>query len=666
MYPAVFPHSGNKMRNAEKKFYNACKDQLGDDWTVLYDIKYFGHRHQGKERGDIDFLLVNTQLGIFCVEVKGGQEIFITDGEWFSVPHGRSQPERISNPFDQVSDAKSVLLDWFINDIPNIRLPRPLGHFVVFPGAEVHHDLSVMARRSLICDRNDLKDVQSAITKISNSNSFKKTKLTEENIQEIRKSLLNDRSVLTLGQSRLSDAADVMEELTEQQRVAFQMLKNFKELVVTGGAGTGKTILAFNRACELASQGKRTMFLCHSNAAAIHLRGMVASRLRETLSIYSTSEFYQKVTDGRFDALYFFEFDFDESIMDDSKNPVVSRKSFYEDMVKKEMFIDVLVVDEAQLIPFNLCEMLMDFLPKMGERYIYLFGDTRQATLLFKNSALHLMPRNEQVQLDINCRTTHEIAVAAQSIFGETPRGEAPSATGPKPIFAIDKNGASLGDGWVSGGFSPGIPNVARYLIETVGLKAKNIKNVVAGPMYHHGRWHSHPGVVINPDTWAWEHLISKNESESKDLYEHQMQLIKEGHYVIETMQLPDIQGLEAEGVIFEIVGLSAGLPGVSVPARKGTIWEEWVEEEEKWSREIAQLLNYTHPSKLLGTEIIDTSTMSDTRRAIFEHFKSVVYAGMTRARYAIVFIGQQTPMALLKVMLAETADLLIIEERVP
>ena len=678
MYPAVFPHLGNKMRNAEKKFYDTCENQLGEDWTVLYDIKYFGHRHRGKERGDIDFLLINTQLGIFCVEVKGGQEIFIKAGEWFTVPHGRTQPERISNPFDQVSEAKSVLLDWFINDIPNTRFPRPLGHFVVFPGAEVHQDLSITARRSLICDRNDLKDILSTITKISNSNSFKKTKLTEENIQEIRKSVLNDRSLLTLGQSHFSDAADAMEELTEQQRVAFQMLKNFKEVVVTGGAGTGKTVLAFNRACELASQGKRTMFLCHSNAVAIHLRRMIALNLGETLSIYSTSEFYQKVTDGHYSALYFFEFNYDYREYPDNK--VVSRASFYEDMLKKALFIDVLVVDEAQLIPLNLCEMLMDFLPKIGERYIYIFGDTRQATLLFKKSALYLMPEKEQVQLDINCRTTHEIAVAAHFIFGETPRRNGRGTSGPKPMLALHKNGVSLGKRWVLGepSFSSTIPTVARYLIETVGLKAKNIKNVVAGPSYHHGRWIAHSGVVINPDTWEWEDLISKfsnpdtrkeelligrkfdSPTSSKEAYERQMQLVESGHHVIETMALPDIQGLEADGVIFEITGLSAGLPVLGLHLSDEL--RELVEEEQRWSGEIAQLLNDSHPSVPLGTEIIDTSTMSDTRRALFEHFKAVVFAGMTRARYAVVFIGEEEPMALLKIMLGETADSIVME----
>ena len=80
MFPNRFPDPANKMRNAEKAFFEACSSQLDDDWTVLYDVKYFGQRSQGAERGDIDFLMMHGELGIFCVEVKGGRRIYLQDG----------------------------------------------------------------------------------------------------------------------------------------------------------------------------------------------------------------------------------------------------------------------------------------------------------------------------------------------------------------------------------------------------------------------------------------------------------------------------------------------------------------------------------------------------------------------------------------------------------
>ena len=77
MYPPRFTRSEDRMRNAEKRFFDACRDQLGDDWTVLYEVSWFGRRNQGNERGDADFPLMHPQMGIFCVALKGGQENFV-------------------------------------------------------------------------------------------------------------------------------------------------------------------------------------------------------------------------------------------------------------------------------------------------------------------------------------------------------------------------------------------------------------------------------------------------------------------------------------------------------------------------------------------------------------------------------------------------------------
>ena len=669
MYPPRFTRSDDPMRNAEKRFFEACRDQLGDDWTVLYDVSWFGRRNQGNERGDADFLLMHPLMGIFCVELKGGQEIFVKGNQWFTIPHGKTEPVKIRDPFMQAAESKSVLWDYIRKIAPDIKLSGAFGHFVVFPGAEISGDLSPSARRSLICDKNDMRNLLPTITRISNTFG-QRLKLTEENISMIRNTLLPDVVLVSQTQNSLNQESETLEQLTEQQLAAFEMLRNQKEFVVTGGAGTGKTVLAFNRACALASQGARTLFLCHSTAAARHLRGLVDPNLDEILDLYSLDEFLSEVMEAIESKPPIFE---DENIDDISV-------AFLDKALEKQLFFDALIVDEAQNIPRNFVELLTTILPNVGTRYIYIFGDSRQNTLRVKNSALTLLLHNESVVLDINCRSSHEIAATAGAIFNEkTKVGE---THGPKPIFATELTGLPLGSYiFDSEETSIGIAIAAKHLIEVVGLKAENIRNVVVHysiPALGVGVWRNGFSLLINPDSWEVEYLLAKKNKvrftkaiaahgldvvkkefselfENNESYERQLKLINSGFHVIKSVVLPDIQGLESDGVIVQLSDLKLGLPNDGEYSSDF----ELTNEAALWEKEIIQALG----SRSLSPDFIDESNMTANRRELFEHFKIVIYTAITRARHAVVFVGSITTLALLRALLADNVDVLRFEK---
>jgi hypothetical protein len=649
MFPPKFSHDGDRMRNAEKKFYDACNSQLGDDWTVLYEVKWFGRRDKGNERGDADFLLMNPQMGIFCVEVKGGKEIFIENNEWFTVPHGISERRKIRDPFGQAADSKSVLWDFIRDFAPGLKLAGAFGHFVVFPGAEIDGDISLTARRSLICDKKDLLNLPETILRISNTFG-QRIKLRQDDIDGIRRILLPDVMLLTQSHSALNDAIDSIEQLTEQQLVAFEMLRNFKEFVVTGGAGTGKTVLAFNRAKQLASQGARTLFLCHSNACARHLRELVDQRHQTNFVICSSREFITTLMESP---------ESEKLVFEDGDLEGVSLK-FLDNALEHQLFWDALIVDEAQNIPLSLIELLTTVLPNSGERYVYIFGDTRQNTLRVKNNALKFPTHNEPIVLDVNCRSSQEIATAASSIFNEIARPN--GLSGPRPILAQDASGKFLGEYvFASSETTTHIATVAKHLIDVVGLKPQNIRNVVLSvqmPELGVGVWGKHQSLIINPETLEIEYKIgdlSKNNPELDERIERQSRLIESGHYVIESIALPDIQGLEADGVIVEIETLVPGLPFKSRPSNSIDVMDLH-EEAALWNKEIEQHLDMSHDGRL-SVEVLDASNMSDARKVVLEHFKYVLYSAMTRARYAVIFLGRRAPMALVNLLLSDFSD---------
>lgn len=70
--------------------------------------------------------------------------------------------------------------------------------------------------------------------------------------------------VRPLLKTELKEEEDIRIKLTEQQARTLKMLGNRKKAAICGGAGTGKTLLALQRAKELAANGKRTIFLCYN------------------------------------------------------------------------------------------------------------------------------------------------------------------------------------------------------------------------------------------------------------------------------------------------------------------------------------------------------------------------------------------------------------------
>jgi hypothetical protein len=665
MFPPHFTHSGDKMRNAERRFYDACKEQLGDEWTVLYEVKWFGRRNQGNERGDADFLLMSQEFGIFCVEVKGGQEIFLKDNQWFTVPHGMSEPQQIRDPFAQAADSKSVLWNYIKDSAPHIKISGAFGHFVVFPGASVEGDVSLTGRRSLICDKSDLASLSNTILRISNTFG-RRTKLSEENIDEIRKILLPDLVLISQTQVSINELSDSLELLTEQQLAAFEMLRNQKELVVTGGAGTGKTVLAFNRANALATQGARTIYLCHSTAAAKHLRSLVNPALSEVLDIWSLDEFVSEVMEATSSIQSIYEGADIENISID----------FLDKALSKQLFFDALIVDEAQNIPKSLVELLTTFLPNAGSRCIYIFGDIRQNILRLTDSALDLLPQLKPIVLEINCRSSFEVVETAGKLYNEKAKAIGPH--GPKPVFIPDITGGQPRPKVLFGGIvsATEVGLAAKYLIKTVGLKAESIRNIVTDIARLDkgvGVWTKHQSLLINPDSWETEYLISERHRDNPELrerVERQSEMINSGFHVIQSVTLPEIQGLEADGIILEMNSLSSGFPN-EIIVRKTS---EGRPALYRSSGGIAATVDDLNSDILLALQSSADGSLSESfldewattplRLEIIEQFKSVAYTAITRTRHSIVFVGAVVPMALLKAILGESTEFLRFERK--
>jgi hypothetical protein len=200
------------------------------------------------------------------LEVKGGG-ISVKDGTWFTTPYGGTEIALSKSPFTQVADARYELARYLAE---RCSIPRgAFSHGVVLPDCVVKGALGPDAPRELIIDERDLLRPIEAVQRISEKWNVD-VRLDAAKIEAIIKTLkpsLNATIVLAARVVRTEEgiARETRRqvELVEGQIESYEELLRSNRAVVVGGAGTGKTILAVERARRLVDTGAKTLLLCH-------------------------------------------------------------------------------------------------------------------------------------------------------------------------------------------------------------------------------------------------------------------------------------------------------------------------------------------------------------------------------------------------------------------
>ena len=153
MYPSRCPETAPR---SEKTVFEQLS-QLDDDFVVFHSVPWQGKRHGKQGDGEADFVVAHPNKGVLILEVKGGA-IDIEDGQWISQSRNGDR-HKIRNPFEQAADSKFKLREYLAEHVPRLRGGLRCGHAVAFPSIEVTGDLSTDGPRSIVLDRNDLRDL---------------------------------------------------------------------------------------------------------------------------------------------------------------------------------------------------------------------------------------------------------------------------------------------------------------------------------------------------------------------------------------------------------------------------------------------------------------------------------------------------------------------------
>ncbi len=264
---------------AEAKVYRALRVGLPDEFVVFFQVGWILQRQDEQAKdGETDFLVCHPEFGYLCVEVKGGGVGFDShSGKWLSIDR-HQQKHTINNPISQALKAKYSIRSklneyerWKALALTNVLR----GHAVFFPdvgntAAMSRPDLPV----ALIGGSRDLSNMKmwvDAAFAYWTNDAGKFAPLGRRGIDVLREIFARSFAVAPLVSSQLAEQEARRLVLTNEQMRVLDFLRCHRRVAVSGGAGTGKTVLALEKARRLASEGFRTLLTCYNRQLADHL-----------------------------------------------------------------------------------------------------------------------------------------------------------------------------------------------------------------------------------------------------------------------------------------------------------------------------------------------------------------------------------------------------------
>lgn len=422
----LIPETPKECNVSERLIFERLGRELPDDWVVLHSLGLPGH--EKKIWGEADIVVLSTH-GVFALEVKGSARITCSAGVWnFIGPNTRSYTKK-EDPWTQANGTLMAVREALWNADPQFK-DVLFGYGVVMPittftetGVEIVPEVLLDKRKI----RQTLHHYINDLKKFWHASSLRKTGrtcrgLSPQEIRRVRQILRPDlETALSIG-SYLSGVTASLLALTNDQIRTSRRLAANPRTITRGAAGTGKSVLALERARQLSAEGHRVLFVCFNVLLARHIQEANAKDPRAArMDVRSVHVLYRDLIRKaglleRLEAL-------------DSADPAFFTDRFPELAVEALLTLDepgwdILVIDEAQdvLTPQHLD--VFDLLVAAGMRQgrWHLFFDPLQNLYGadIEEQVEHRLRESYPAFDDLteNCRNTRQIAVQASIISG--------------------------------------------------------------------------------------------------------------------------------------------------------------------------------------------------------------------------------------------------------
>jgi hypothetical protein len=260
---------------AEKRLYELFYAHLSDDWTVFHGVPWQARdvRHGAKD-GETDFVIAHRDYGILILEVKGGQIRYDgPSGQWYSNHY------TIKDPFEQARASKYSLLS-VLKELPYWRTHRiTIGHAVAFPDVDISHTQRILrpdAPLDIVMDKRHTRDLTNWVINVFDYWRGQESDTSAPGtagLKEVELVLSPTLYLKPLLSSEIEDEQQELLNVTKEQFDLLTFISLHRRAAISGCAGSGKTLLAVEKAKRLHQQGFKVLLTCFNYNLSAFLKG---------------------------------------------------------------------------------------------------------------------------------------------------------------------------------------------------------------------------------------------------------------------------------------------------------------------------------------------------------------------------------------------------------
>ncbi|MDN0047009.1 NERD domain-containing protein [Megasphaera hexanoica] len=377
--------------------------RLNDEYTVFHSYRWLGVKGKWRSEGEGDFIVIHPRKGILSIEVKSGS-IEYRDGRWIQM-NRRTGVEKHIDPLGQAAESQYRIYGvlrkkfpyscpvvgraaWFTSVIMSDKVPLPLE-----------------AVPDIILDQTSLEAPEEALDRAFlywRQNLGRKQSLglnTAEYKELLRILMPSFHLAETVASSGRENETSYI-QLTNQQFAVLHFLREQPTAAIHGPAGTGKTVMAVEKAKMLADEGKKVLYLCFNEFLLAHLRRHYDNPFITFHNVRSLAE----------------------EILGDDSLPISEIIPFFEEFFEHDFDDDTwqypnVVIDEGQDLNDSLLAHI-SYLVELQEGCFYVFYDRNQ--YIMRADKPEWIDQNAECRLVLyrNCRNTSEIASSIGQFVG--------------------------------------------------------------------------------------------------------------------------------------------------------------------------------------------------------------------------------------------------------
>ena len=411
-------------------------DPATSDWIVLHSLGL--SKTKIGPHGEVDFVVLVPGAGVLCLEVKGGK-VSCSQGLWKTV---NTKTGKVSiynkSPYLQARENMFALMkkikSHFGKDHPICG--AIFSYAVVFPSVLSPPETPETEKWETFDIESLRKPVSGLVlwnlksTKKKLGRGVKKDSVSQQTMEALRKFLHPDFERVIVRSATIAVSEEQLVSLTEEQYYYLDIASVNRRTLITGAAGTGKTVLALEHARREAIEGQQVLFLCYNKMLANWLLDFIKNSQEKLPITVSTFDAYLKraVEHSQFRNEYK-----DACEGQDISDIFREICPLYAELVFTETGADydTLIIDEAQDLLNETNLSVLNVLVKgglAGARWAF-FGDfTRQsiygsaelysADELARDLLRSFSPYFSVVPLQMNCRNTRQIGEETALLSG--------------------------------------------------------------------------------------------------------------------------------------------------------------------------------------------------------------------------------------------------------